>query len=144
MPPKVAAQYRESPAETVAPQVEKDPPVDLSEGVRLDDFNGSTLWDVPEAFKRCVQDLLTKNIDELAPEDLQTHFEQAGFGDFLPRWSDEEIRTVSRDGKIPVFESWKKRLSSGGIGIDALVNISALCSFATDQKALDDRIRSLL
>jgi transaldolase len=144
MPPKVAAQYRESPAETVTPQVEKDPPVDFSEGVKLDDFNGSTLWEVPESFKKCVEDLLNKNIDTLVPEHLQSHFEEAGFADFLPRWSDEEIRTVATDGKIPVFESWKKRLSSGGIGIDALVSVSALCSFAMDQKALDDRIRSLL
>jgi hypothetical protein len=28
--------------------------------------------------------------------------------------------------------------------LDALMNLSALHSFATDQKALDDRIRSLL
>lgn len=29
-------------------------------------------------------------------------------------------------------------------GLEALLNVSGLCSFATDQKAFDDRVRSLL
>jgi transaldolase len=144
MPPKVASQYRESRAEEVFSQVHNDPPVRLVGGVKLDDFNGKTLWEVPDEFKSCVEALLSKNIDSLVPEDLQAHFEEAGFGDFLPRWSDTDLRTVSADGKIPIYERWKDRLSSGRIGMDALVNISGLYSFATDQKALDDRVRSLL
>ena len=144
MPPKVAAQYRENPVKEISPQVDKDPPVRLAEGVKLDDFNGKTLWEVPNEFKNCVEDLLKKNIDSLAPEDLQAHFEAAGFDDFLPQWSDEDRQTVATDGKIPIYESWKDRLSSGKISMDALVNISGLYSFATDQKALDDRVMSLL
>ncbi|NVL93238.1 MAG: transaldolase family protein [Desulfobacterales bacterium] len=144
MPPKVAAQYRENPVKEISPQVDKDPPVRLAEGVKLDDFNGKTLWEVPNEFKNCVEDLLKKNIDSLAPEDLQAHFEAAGFDDFLPQWSDEDRQTVATDGKIPIYESWKDRLSSGKISMDALVNISGLYSFATDQKALDDRVISLL
>ncbi len=144
MPPKVAAQYRENPPGEVSSQVDKDPSVRLAEGVKLDDFNGMTLWEVPDAFKSCVEDLLKEDIDTLTPENLQAHFEATGFGDFLPRWTDEDRRTVATDGKIPVYERWKDRLSSGKIGMDSLVNISGLYSFATDQKSLDDRIRSLL
>ncbi len=88
--------------------------------------------------------LLKKDIERLTPEDLRVHFEDAGVGDFLPRWSDEDSETVATDGKIPVYERWKEGLSSGKVGMDALMNISALHSFATDQKALDDRVRSLL
>ena len=80
----------------------------------------------------------------LKPEFLQTHFEKAGLGDFLPRWSDKDIQTATKDGKIPAYVTWKDRLGSGKIGLDALINLSALYSFATDQGALDDRIRSLL
>ena len=83
-------------------------------------------------------------IDALHPDHLQSHFEKAGFPGFLPRWSAADIQTATRDGKIPVYATWKDRLASGKIGLDALMNLSALYSFATDQKALDDRIRSLL
>lgn len=144
MPPKVAEQYRKSPAATVASEVEKDPAVAFAEGVSLDDFNGATLWNVPSPFRACVDALLEKNLRSFSPEDLQTHFEQAGCGDFLPRWSDADLQTVTREGKIPAFQTWKDKLSAGRVGLDALLNVSGLCSFATDQKAFDDRVRSLL
>ena len=144
MPTKVAAEFQENPAEGISSQVANNPPVRLAEGVKLDDFNGTTLWEVPDAFKKCVEDLLVKDIDTLAPEDLQAHFEDAGFDDFLPRWSDEDRQAVATDGKIPVYERWRDRLSSGKIGMDALMNISGLYSFATDQRALDDRVKSLI
>jgi hypothetical protein len=91
-----------------------------------------------------VDDLLRQNLDALKPEDIQTHFEKAGFGDFLPRWSTADVQTATRDGKIPVYTTWKDRLASGKVGLDALMNLSALYSFVTDQKALDDRVQSLL
>jgi transaldolase len=144
IPPKVAAQYAETPGKEVSSQVQKDPPVSLAGGIRLDDFNGTTLWDVPGEFKNCVENLLNKDVDILTPEDLQVHFEDAGFGGFLPRWSDEDLHAVAANGKIPAYERWRDRLSSGHIGMDALINISGLYSFATDQKALDERIKSLI
>lgn len=144
MPTKAAAEYRARPLPRVTSQVANDPDVPLASGVTLAQFNGETLWTIPQKFKDAVEDLLRKNPDTLRPEDLQTHFEKAGFGDFLPRWSNADIQTATKDGKIPVYATWKARLASGKIGLDALMNLSALYSFATDQKALDDRIRSLL
>ena len=103
------------------------------------------LWDVPADFRDCVSNLLeNKNPDELEPEDLQALFKVNGFPGFLPDWSEQDIRTINADGKIPVFDTWQEKLLNGEVGLDALMNISALRSFATDQKALDDRIRSLL
>ena len=144
MPPPVASQYEQEPADRLDSQVQNDPPVRFVEGVGSADFNGATLWDVPEAFKRCVEELLEQDLDALLPEDIGAHFAQAGFSDLLPRLSDEDIRIVTVDGKIPVFGKWKERLAGGEIGLDALMNVSAFHSFATDQKALDDRIRSLI
>ena len=66
----------------------------------------------------------------------------AGFADFLPAWTAEDIARATTDGKIPVFKNWAERLRSRAIGLDALMNLSALRSFVTDQNALDDRIRS--
>jgi transaldolase len=144
MPTRAAAEYRANPQPKVTSQVANDPNVPLAPGVTLAQFNGDTLWTVPQKFEDVVDDLLRKNLDALQPGDLQSHFEKAGFADFLPRWSAADIQTATRDGKIPVYATWKDRLASGRIGLDALMNLSALYSFATDQKALDDRIRSLL
>lgn len=106
--------------------------------------NRVLLWDIPDEFEKCTEDLLKKNLSSLTPEDLQDHFEKKGFGDLLPHWFDIDYRTVAIDGKISMYEKWKERLSSESIGLDALMNISALYSFATDQKALDERIRGLI
>ncbi|MGO9246820.1 MAG: transaldolase family protein [Verrucomicrobiia bacterium] len=144
MPTKAAAEYRANPKPGVTSQVANDPEVPLAPGVTFAQFSGETLWTVPPKFKDAVEDLLRKNLDSLKPDDLQTHFEKAGFGDFLPQWSAADIQTALKDGKIPVYATWKDRLASGKVGLDALMNLSALYSFATDQKALDDRIRSLL
>ncbi len=55
MPPKVAEQYRKSPAAAITSEVDRDPAVTFAEGVRLEDFNGATLWDVPQPFQECVE-----------------------------------------------------------------------------------------
>jgi len=144
IPPKVVADYLEHHTGQVSRRIEEDPPVPLAEDVTFADFNAATLWKVPNAFKDCVEELLKEDSDNLTPDDIQAHFENGGFADLLPRWSDEDIKTAAADGKIPVYDSWKERLESGKIGMDALMNLSAFCSFATDQKALDDRIKSLV
>lgn len=144
MPTKAAAEYRANPLPKVTSQVANDPQMPLAPGVTLAQFGADSLWTVPQKFKDAVDGLLRKNLDTLKPDELQTHFEDAGFGDFLPRWSTADIQTALKDGKIPVYATWKDRLATGRVGLDALMNLSALYSFATDQKALDDRIRSLL
>lgn len=143
MPPKVAQQYRQKPAAAVCSRLEDDPDIPLAAGVKTADFNASTLWDVPDAFQRCVDYLLAGSVDRLTPSSLQAYFEEAGFGDFLPRWTEEQIAIASADGKIPVYAKWKNQLASRAIWLDALMNLSALRSFASDQAALDQRIASL-
>ncbi|HUJ11040.1 MAG TPA: transaldolase family protein [Verrucomicrobiae bacterium] len=144
MPTKAAAEYRAKPRAKVTSQVANNPDVSLTSGITFSQFNGETLWSVPQKFKDAVEDLLRQNLDALTPDAVQTHCEKAGLGDFLPRWSMKDIQTATKDGKIPVYATWKERLAAGKIGLDALMNLSALYSFATDQKSLDDRIRSLL
>jgi transaldolase len=139
MPPKAAAEYRAKPFPTVTSQVANDPVVPLASGVTFAQFNGDTLWQVTPQFKEAVEELLRRDLDKLTPADLQ-----AQFPDLLPRWSETDVAIATKDGKIPVYSAWKTRLESGVIGLDALMNLSALQSFVTDQKALDDRIRSLL
>lgn len=91
-----------------------------------------------------MEDLLKRDLDKLAPEELQEHFAKAGFPDFLPSWGDAEREAITADGKIPSYARWKDQLVRGELGLDALLNISGLCSFVQDQNALDARIRSFL
>lgn len=141
IPTKAAAQFRESATEDGIPsKVSQDPDIRLAAGVTVQDFNGATLWDVPDDFKACVDDLMNQNVDQLDPADLQEHFHAAGHGDFMPKWTTAEEQTIATDGKIPVYDTWKDRLSSGELGMDALINLSGLHAFAKDQKALDDRV----
>jgi hypothetical protein len=144
MPPSVARAYLQAPDPDIRSRVGEDPPVAFSEDVAPDDFYAGSLWEVPDAFTVCVEALLEKDLEALAPEDVQAHFADGGFPDFLPVWTDQDITTATEEGKIPVLGTWRDRLAARELGLDAVMQVSALCSFAVDQKALDDRIRSLL
>lgn len=129
MPTKATAEYRAKPLPAPSSQVNNDPSVDGQ-------FGGETLWGVTPEFRAAVDALPSAG---LTPGDLQ-----ARFPDMLPRWSAADIALATKDGKIPVLANWRARLAAGEIGLDALMNLSALQSFVTDQEALDKRIRSLL
>ena len=144
MPPKVAAQYHAQPDPLVKNHVSDDPDIPMAAGVTPESTNLKSLWDLPVAFTKVVEHLLHHPVESLTPEEIVEHFEEAEIGDFLPRWSDSDIETATKDGKIPVYEHWKDRLARGEIGLDALMNLSALCSFTSDQKALDDRVAGIL
>jgi len=144
MPPKAVDQYEEQPVEQPVRQVEHDPTVALAAGITPKDIQLGTLWDVPTAFKEAVGHLHDRDTCALTPEAIQKHFAEAGFADFLPNWSENDIRTTITDGKIPIYDRWKNRLACGEVGLDALMNLSAFYAFATDQKALDHRIKSII
>jgi transaldolase len=144
MPPKAAGQYRDSAPSEVRSRVDDDPEVSTAEGHSVDEFNGESLWAVSDALVKAVNSLLAGDADRVTPDELVSRFAEAGVGDLFPPWSAEDRDTTTDDGKIPVFATWRSRLASKQIGLDALMNLSALCSFATDQKALDDRVRGLI
>lgn len=144
MPLKVASEYIKSPLAQVTNRVNDVPEVPLSDGVRMGDFGGSKLWEIPDEFRAATGRLLKASPESLTPNAIQDHFAEAGFADFLPRWSDADVQTILKDGKIPVYATWRDRLASGSIGLDALMNASALYSFVKDQQALDDRVASLI
>ena len=52
--------------------------------------------------------------------------------------------TPAKDGKIPIFSTWKERIANHEVGLDALLNLSGLYSFKADQEALDARVSSLI
>ncbi len=144
MPPKVAEEFKQAPAATISSQVSHDPAVAFAEGVEEKDFGAQTLWEIPANLAACIESLSPEELDAMDGQGLKNHLRSAGIADLLPEWTEDELRTISEDGKIPVFETWRESLASGRVGLDALMNISALQSFATDQAALDNRIRSLI
>jgi transaldolase len=140
MPPKVAAQYRENPFLEVTSQVATNPDVTTAAEVTLESFAGQTLWDVPDSLTACAREIGKIDPSVLTPDEIVDRLAQAGHGGIFPRWSDEDRRTVTSDGKIPVYGHWKDRLASGEVGLDALMNLSAFHSFSSDQAELDARI----
>ncbi|QSH42245.1 transaldolase family protein [Lentisphaerota bacterium ZTH] len=137
LPVKVAAEF-EKLSEKIEKHIENNPDIDVSENFM------KTLWNVPEGFKAAVKTLAMENFDMLTPELLVERLAEAGFADLFPEWLPDEISTASVDGKIPDFNSWKKKLKNRTIGLDALMNLSALESFKSDQKALDNRIEMVV
>lgn len=144
MPPMAAAEYRSRPLPAVHSCLNEDPAIPLAPGVSAAQFGGEALWTVSTEFKRAVETLLRGEMDMFTADMLQEYFAVAGFPDLFPQWSAEDVLTVTKDGKIPVHEKWQARLAAGEIGLDALMNLSALQSFVIDQRALDDRIRGIL
>lgn len=142
MPTTAASEYMAQSPQKVKSQMSESSAINLNSGIILDDFNGQSLWEVSPTFQSCVDDLL--KIEQLTAKSLQDHFSEAGLPDFLPNWSEEEQLTITQDGKIPVFNTWKEKLGKGTIALDALMNVSALHSFTTDQEKLDKRILSLI
>lgn len=144
MPVKVAQEFIESPVEGLESRISEDPRVELNPGVAMKDFYGASLWLVSDHFKETVESLLAEKMERLTPEALCGHFHENGFEDFLPAWTQEDIRQAKEDGKIPVLSRWQRRLAECRVGLDALMNLSALYSFESDQDSLDERIRGLI
>ena len=77
-------------------------------------------------------------LDQFTGEDLVKFCEQRGI-DLFHRFSSSEQKKVYDDGKIPKLKDWSDK-----VALDDLMTQSALQSFAKDQNALDERIRSFI
>ncbi len=113
-----------------------------ADGVVAKTWALDSLWDVPRGLAKAASRIASRAGSD--PAALQTGLHESGFGDILPNWTEADAATATADGKIPKLERWKERLATGQIGLDALMNLHGLQSFAVDQKAMDDRIRGNL
>jgi transaldolase len=99
----------------------------------------SVLWEVSDAFKAFVDELFKDaKVDQLTGEGLETFCREKGIDLFHP-FSQEDLSKITEHGKIPRLGEWPD-----SIALDDLMTRSALQSFAKDQKALDERIRSFI
>jgi transaldolase len=145
MPTGVAQDYHVSPKAppsgpgpaAAAVQPEMDP-------AALGRLHLECLWEVSDAFRSAVDALCRQDLERLSGADLVRVLRENGVADLFPEFTAQELVQIQKDGKIPKLERWRERLERGSAGLDALVNLAGLLSFATDQAELDARVRGLL
>ncbi len=146
MPPKVANEFLDLGLQPdhVTDKTAEDYQPGVADDIDQNKIRLNTLWDIDDALIACVEALEKEDIDSFTPDDLVEFFKQHRCGDVLVRWSDSQIAASIAEGKIPKLENWKDALASKSVGLDSLMNLAGLNSFKTDQKAMDDRVRSVL
>jgi transaldolase len=146
LPPKVAREFERMnvPAGEVRDRTGEEYHPELRTAVDPDSVRLDTLWRVEEKLVLLLDALEREDLDSFTPKDLVSFFAKRGGGDVLVPWSGEEIALSAAEGKIPRLEHWREALASRRIGLDSLMNLAGLNSFATDQKAMDDRVQSVL
>jgi transaldolase len=144
IPPKVAARFLDL---DIAPQQLRDKTSnkyipDLNEELDYEKIRLGTLWDIEPLLVRCIDELEKENLDSFSSDDLVTFLTIRNCPDVLIPWQGDKIRISTEEGKIPKMQNWKELLEAKCVGLDSIMNLAGLCSFALDQKEIDDRIRS--
>ena len=142
MPPKAAQEflaYNPRP-DDITDRTDRLYSAGVNANVDMTKTRLNTLWHISPELVDCVDQLENEDLDSFTPDDLIGFFEEHGCGDVLVRWSDEEREVSTVEGKIPRLANWEEKLASGAIGLDSLMNLAGLCSFAKDQKAMDETV----
>jgi transaldolase len=145
MPLAVAQEYRDAARAEVSQRGPAAADFDIEmdaaarRGLRFD-----VLWEISSDLRGGIDALLARDVDGMSPGDVAGFLRAHGAADLFPEWSAADLEALTAEGKIPRLSRWRRQLESGAVGFDALINAAGLCSFATDQKALDDRVRSLI
>jgi transaldolase len=146
MPPKVASEFLSigmSP-DQITDKTAADYSPGMSQNVDREAIRLDTLWDIDNELVACLDALDNQDIGSFTPDELTDFFAEHGCADVLVRWGEAQIETSTVEGKIPKLQNWRDTLANKSIGLDSLMNLAGLRSFATDQKAMDDRVRQVL
>jgi transaldolase len=119
-------------------QPQFNPEIDLA-AIRFD-----TLWTIESALVETSEMLEQENLDHFTPDDLVNFFAEHDLGDLLVGWTDQERSISMAEGKIPKLENWRDALAQRRIGLDSLMNLAGLNSFAADQKEMDQHVLEVL
>jgi transaldolase len=139
IPPKVAKEFLASSPDpaSLSSLTGRSFEVQLTPGV--DPKTTSVLWDVDDNIQSLADDLKSRGPITLTGDDLRQADQDHGCGLFY-RFSPAEVEDIKKQGKIPNLERWK---SVPSLALDTLMTESALQSFAVDQEALDEHLRSI-
>ncbi len=146
LPPKVARGFLGlgMAPEKIVNRTDEDYHPPLNEDVDPRAVGLHTLWEIGDELVACVDALESEDLDSFGPDELVNFFAAHGCGDVLVRWTDRQIQISREEGKIPNLGNWRDTLASGIIGLDALMNLAGLNSFAADQAEMDARVRQML
>ena len=142
IPPKVAREGLEKLKRSFSSRTDEDYPVVLSDGVDSKATSGDKLWDVSEKEIEFAQSL-DRETPSSAGEVIR-RAKEMGCGDMFPNLTNDDLGTLSTDGKIPVHKKWDESIRKSEVAIDTLLNIAGLLSFASDQYALDKRVARII
>ncbi len=145
-PPKVARELhgRRDELPAIESRLDQDYPPGIHEDVDPRAVGLDTLWHIEDELVACIDALGREDVDSFSPEALVDFFEVHRCGDFLVRWSNSEIATSAEEGKIPRLGNWADQLADRSIGLDSLMNLAGLNSFASDQRDMDEHVREVL
>jgi len=146
IPPKVASEILAlnlTPGEIVDRTDTNYTPF-LNTGLDPDLVRLNTLWNINNKLIDCLDALEKENLDRFTPDILIGFFKGYHCNDVLVPWTKNEIAVSTEEGKIPRLGNWHQYLANKSIGLDSLMNLAGLNSFAADQKAMDNRIRDVL
>ncbi|TWU05825.1 transaldolase family protein [Stieleria varia] len=142
MPTKVARQAKETLNQPWKSQLSEQHRVVLDEKVNPETVQIEKLWEVSKSERALVQ----KAILSPAADANELRLMAADYDseDLFPVMSEQELRWIADDGKIPKHHRWQERIVRGDLAIDSLMTLAGLASFAASQAKLDDRIRKHL
>ena len=142
IPPKVASEFLQLEPKTtdIENRTEMRYEISLRDENDFEAARLNTLWDIDENLIACCRTLKNENLDSLTHSGLTEFFRGNGCGDIFVNWTGEQVAASYAEGKIPRLENWRKALEEKTIGLDSLMNLAGLNSFAADQAAMDERI----
>ncbi|TAJ15345.1 transaldolase [Marinilabiliaceae bacterium JC017] len=142
IPLKVAAEARQNIKAIPSSHYNELPPITLEKTVSPQQLGINKLWQV--ASHELDTAIAFNNKLPKTGEELEKYANDHGCRDLFPLLSQEDMITISNEGKIPIHNHWKEKISSGEMAIDTLLNLGGLTAFAKDQKAVDIRIKDIL
>ncbi len=141
IPPEVASKGRELLNGEFASQVNTDYKAEFNND-NEEKFRFYTIWTVKEEELKFARDM-DKNVLATGDE-LSAIAKNMGCGDIFPEFTQDELKWIKEDGKIPKHSRWAGRMAKGELAVDTLLSLAGLAAFANDQQKLDQRIRSLI
>jgi transaldolase len=140
MPPKVAAAGRKSLPGKFSSRMHENYDVSVYESAK--EAQIEKFWKVNDKVLTLAERLASR-VPSTGKELIQIAHEE-GCEDMFPSLTKEEKSFLAKDGKIPVYSRWEKKIKEGKIAPDTLLTLAGLESFTADQKMLDDRIKSII
>ncbi len=146
MPTAAAKEFlKQNPAPAaITDKTKNDPKVTFAAGIDAGKEKLNCFWEITPGFEKAAAAASKLDPRTATAKDVLGTLASHGAGDLFPQFTPDEAGKVSKEGKIPVYASWKERVRAGTASWDGVLTAAALASFTQDQQALDDRIRKQL